>query len=105
MRVHPSNYRIVGFTSEPSLTELADLARERQVLFIDDLGAGALVPLEPFGLPHEPTVRESIAAGADVVLFSGDKLIGAGQAGIIVGRKAPIEKLRAAPAHAGAPSG
>ncbi len=64
---------------------------------MDDLGAGALVDLQPFGLPHEPTVRESIQAGADVVLFSGDKLIGAGQCGVIVGRKALIEKLRKHP--------
>ena len=67
------------------------------MILIDDLGAGALVDLKPFGLPHEPTVRESIEAGADVVLFSGDKLIGAGQCGIIVGRKSLIDKLRRHP--------
>jgi L-seryl-tRNA(Ser) seleniumtransferase len=64
---------------------------------MDDLGAGALVDLQPFGLPHEPTVRESIEAGADVVLFSGDKLIGAGQCGVIVGRKILIDKIRRHP--------
>jgi L-seryl-tRNA(Ser) seleniumtransferase len=86
LRVHPSNYRVIGFTSEVGLGELAALAHSRGVLLLDDLGAGALVDLEPFGLPHEPTVRESIEAGADLVLFSGDKLIGAGQAGVIVGK-------------------
>ena len=97
MRVHPSNYRVVGFTSEPALKELADLAHKHGLILIDDLGAGALLDLEQFGLPHEPTVRESIGAGADVVLFSGDKLIGAGQAGVIVGRKALIDQLRKHP--------
>jgi L-seryl-tRNA(Ser) seleniumtransferase len=97
LRVHPSNYRVVGFTSEVPLRELAELAHSRNLILMDDLGAGALVDLKPFGLPHEPTVRESIAAGADVVLFSGDKLIGAGQCGIIVGKKALIDKLRKHP--------
>jgi L-seryl-tRNA(Ser) seleniumtransferase len=97
LRVHPSNYRVVGFTSEVPLRELAELAHGRNLTLIDDLGAGALVDLRPFGLPHEPTVRESIEAGADVVLFSGDKLIGAGQCGVIVGRKALIDKLRKHP--------
>ena len=87
LRVHPSNYRVVGFTSEVALRELAELARARNLVLIDDLGAGALVDLRAFGLPHEPTVRESIEAGADVVLFSGDKLIGAGQCGVIVGQR------------------
>jgi L-seryl-tRNA(Ser) seleniumtransferase len=97
MRVHPSNYRVVGFTSEVALAELAELAHRNGLVLIDDLGAGALVGLKQFGLPHEPTVGESIAAGADVVLFSGDKLIGAGQAGVIVGRKALIDRLRKHP--------
>ena len=97
MRVHPSNYRVVGFTSEVPLPELAELAHSRGLTLIDDLGAGALLGLEQFGLPHEPTVRESIQAGADVVLFSGDKLIGASQAGVIVGRKELIERLRKHP--------
>jgi L-seryl-tRNA(Ser) seleniumtransferase len=97
LRVHPSNYRVVGFTSEVALRELAVLARSRHLILMDDLGAGALVDLKPFGLPHEPTVRESIEAGADVVLFSGDKLIGAGQCGVVVGRKGLIEKLRQHP--------
>jgi L-seryl-tRNA(Ser) seleniumtransferase len=97
LRAHPSNYRIVGFTSEVALRDLAQLARSRNLILMDDLGAGALVDLKLFGLPHEPTVRESIEAGADVVLFSGDKLIGAGQCGVIAGRKALIDKLRKHP--------
>jgi L-seryl-tRNA(Ser) seleniumtransferase len=97
MRVHPSNYRVVGFTSEVPLRELAELAHARGLTIIDDLGAGALLGLEQFGVPHEPTVRESIEAGADVVLFSGDKLIGASQAGVIVGRKELIGRLRKHP--------
>ena len=97
MRVHPSNYRVVGFTSEVPLAELAELAHSKGLLMIDDLGAGALLDLRQFGLPHEPTVRESIEAGADVVLFSADKLIGANQSGIIVGRKEAIAKIRKHP--------
>jgi len=97
MRVHPSNYRVIGFTSEVKLAELAELAHAKGLLLIDDLGAGALLDLRQFGLPHEPTVRESIEAGADVVLFSADKLIGAGQGGIIVGRKEAIAKIRKHP--------
>ncbi len=97
LRAHPSNYRIVGFTSEVPLRELAELCRQRNLTLIDDLGAGALIDLKPFGLPHEPTVRESIEAGAEVVLFSGDKLIGAGQCGIIVGKKSLVARLRKHP--------
>ncbi len=97
MRVHPSNYRVVGFTSEVGLAELAELAHSRGLILIDDLGAGALVDLAQFGLSHEPTVPESIAGGADVVLFSGDKLTGASQAGVIVGRKALIDRIRKHP--------
>jgi L-seryl-tRNA(Ser) seleniumtransferase len=97
MRVHPSNYRVIGFTSEVGLPEMVALAHGRGLLMIDDLGAGALLDLTQFGLPAEPTVRASIEAGADLVLFSGDKLIGAAQCGIIVGKKALIERLRKHP--------
>ena len=97
MRVHPSNYRIVGFTSEVPLAELAELAHSRGLVMVDDLGAGALIDLEQFSLPHEPTAGESIAAGADVVLFSADKLIGASQGGIIVGKSNLIDRIRKHP--------
>jgi L-seryl-tRNA(Ser) seleniumtransferase len=97
MRVHPSNYRVIGFTSEVELRAMAELAHSRGLLVIDDLGAGALIGLEQFGLPHEPTMRESLEAGADVVLASGDKLIGAGQCGVVVGRREIIERVRRHP--------
>jgi L-seryl-tRNA(Ser) seleniumtransferase len=99
MRVHPSNYRIVGFTAAPSLAELARLAHERGLLLYEDAGSGALVELAPHGLAGEPVIRESIAAGADVVTFSGDKLLGAAQAGLVVGRREVIEKLRRHPLY------
>lgn len=97
MRVHPSNYRIVGFTHQPALAELVALAKKHDLILIDDLGAGALVDMERFGLPHEPTAQESVAAGADVILFSGDKLIGGAQAGIILGRRPLIHRIRKHP--------
>lgn len=97
LRVHPSNYRVVGFTARPELAELAELAHSKSLILIDDVGAGALVDLEMFGLPHEPTVQQSVQAGADVVLFSADKLIGASQGGIIVGKKSLIDRIRRHP--------
>ena len=96
-RAHPSNYRILGFTKQPELAELVELAHARGLVLIDDLGAGALVGLERFGLPHEPTIQESIAAGADAVISSADKLIGASQGGVIVGRLEPVERIRKHP--------
>ena len=95
LRVHTSNYRVVGFTAEPSMEELATLAHERGAVLIDDLGSGALAPLELFA--EEPSLKESVAAGADVVMFSGDKLLGGPQAGIAVGRAATIDAMRRHP--------
>lgn len=94
VRVHPSNYRIVGFTSTPSLEELARLAHERGLFLYEDAGSGALIDLAPHGLAGEPIVRDSIKCGADVVTFSGDKLLGSAQAGLVVGRRELIERLR-----------
>jgi len=95
LRVHTSNYRIVGFTAEPSLAELAEFAAAHKGALIDDLGSGALADLELFG--EEPSARESVAAGADVVTFSGDKLLGGPQAGIAVGKAKAIEAMRRHP--------
>lgn len=97
MRVNPSNYRVVGFTKEVPVQELVRLKQDREVLVVDDLGCGALVDLRRFGLPHEPTVQESIDAGADLVCFSGDKLIGGPQSGIIAGRADLIQRIRKHP--------
>ena len=97
MKVHASNYEVRGFASTVSERELAALARERGVPLVTDLGSGTLVDLRQWGLPHEPTVRETIEAGADLVMFSGDKLLGGPQCGIVAGRAALVDKLRRNP--------
>lgn len=97
LRVHPSNFVQAGFVESPDAAELARLAHERGAIVLDDLGSGALLATERFGLAHEPTPRERLAAGADVVTFSGDKLIGGPQAGLIVGRADLVARLRRDP--------
>lgn len=94
MRAHHSNFQIVGFTEEPTLEELVELGSRHGLPVLDDLGSGTLIDTAPFGLDHEPTVQESLAAGASLVSFSGDKLLGATQAGIIVGARELVDRLR-----------
>lgn len=97
MRVHASNFKQIGFVTMPTLAELATLAHQQGVILIDDLGSGTLLETAPYGLAPEPTVQASVAAGADLVTFSGDKLLGGPQAGIILGRNALISQLRRHP--------
>jgi L-seryl-tRNA(Ser) seleniumtransferase len=97
MRVHRSNFRLVGFTHEPALAEMVDLAAERDLYVFDDLGSGTLLDTAPYGLAHEPTIQESVTAGASLVSCSGDKLLGGPQAGIILGRAGLIARLKRFP--------
>lgn len=97
LRAHQSNFQIVGFSSEPPMEEVVELAHAAGLPFIDDLGSGTFLNTEDYGLAHEMTVQESLAAGSDLVCFSGDKLLGGPQAGIIVGKEELISKLRKHP--------
>jgi seryl-tRNA(sec) selenium transferase len=97
LKVHTSNYRIEGFTSSVTTHELSDLAHKNGVLLVEDLGSGTLLNLENYGLPHEPTVQEVIKAGADIVTFSGDKLLGGVQAGFIIGNADIISSINQNP--------
>ncbi len=97
MQAHHSNFRIIGFTTEPSLEELVKIGNEHNIPVVHDLGSGSLFDTIDFGLGHEPTIQESLAAGVSVVTFSGDKLLGGPQAGILIGKKTFIDKLRKHP--------
>jgi L-seryl-tRNA(Ser) seleniumtransferase len=97
MRAHRSNFRIIGFTEEPGLKELAALAHRFDLPCVDDLGSGTLLDTARFGMAHEPTIQESLAAGADLVTFSGDKLLGGPQAGILLGKAGLMAKIRKHP--------
>jgi L-seryl-tRNA(Ser) seleniumtransferase len=97
MRAHRSNFAIIGFHTEPTLSEIVEATRPADIPVVDDLGSGTLIDTHPFGLGHEPTVQESLNSGADLVTFSGDKLLGGPQAGIIVGRKDLVNKLKKHP--------
>jgi L-seryl-tRNA(Ser) seleniumtransferase len=97
LKVHPSNYRIEGFASSPEMTEIVELGNRHKIPTMEDLGSGSLIDLTKYGLPHEPIVKERIKADVDIVTFSGDKLLGGPQAGIIIGKKELIAEIRRNP--------
>lgn len=97
MRVHPSNFRIVGFTERPGLDEIVELGRRHGLMVLEDLGSGCLVDIAPLGIQDEPPVAPSLKAGVDLVTFSGDKLLGGPQAGIITGKREPVARIRKNP--------
>ena len=97
LRVHPSNFRMVGFTERPSLEELVELGKRRNIPIFEDLGSGCIADLQALGIADEPVATDSIRAGVDVISFSGDKLLGGPQAGIIAGKKLYVEKIRQNP--------
>jgi L-seryl-tRNA(Ser) seleniumtransferase len=99
LKVHTSNYAIVGFTSEVSVEDLVGLGKRHDLPVMKDLGSGSFVDLSKYGLIHEPTVQETVSAGADVVTFSGDKMLGGPQAGIIVGKKNVVERIKKNPVN------
>lgn len=97
LKVHPSNFRITGFTSEASVADMAGIARKHSIPLIYDIGSGAMVPMPGFGLPEEPMPKQALIDGADIVTFSGDKLLGGPQCGIIAGRRDLVEKVSSSP--------
>jgi len=97
LRAHHSNFKIVGFTTEPTLEQMVRAAHDAKRIVIDDLGSGAMLDTAQYGLSHEPMVQESVKANADIIIFSGDKLLGGPQAGILIGRAELIEKLKRHP--------
>jgi L-seryl-tRNA(Ser) seleniumtransferase len=97
LKVHTSNFKIMGYTGAANESKLVDLAKKAQIPFVVDLGSGSLISVSQFGLPHEPTVKETLSQGADLVTFSGDKLLGGPQCGIIAGRKDLIERIKRNP--------
>ncbi len=99
LKVHPSNYRIIGFTAAPKLSELAELAYRKDILLYEDAGSGAMFDFAEYDLTDEPIISQSIAHGADVVTFSGDKLLGGVQSGLIVGRREVVERIRKHPLY------
>ena len=97
LRVHPSNFRMTGFTARPELDELAELSRRKDIPLVEDIGSGCMIDLRPYGIPDEPLVRESLDAGVKLICFSGDKLLGGPQAGIIAGEEKLVSRIRKNP--------